>query len=62
MLKIITLILLLEGIDKDEYFGFGQCLMSSVQSLIINFLFIIGTSRRVHKDSKSPQGERSNCN
>jgi hypothetical protein len=37
MLEVTTLILLLEGVDKDEYFGFGQCLKSSVQSLTIIF-------------------------
>jgi len=42
MLEVTAFIILLEGVDKDEYFGFGQCLRSLVQSLTI-IIFITCT-------------------
>jgi hypothetical protein len=59
VIEVTALILLQEGVDKDEYFGFGQCLRSWVQSLTIKiFVYYRHIRKSPKRFKKSPRRKK----
>jgi hypothetical protein len=59
MWEVTALILLQKGVDKDEYFGFGQCLRSWVQSLTIKiFVYYRHIRKSPKRFKKSPRRKK----
>ncbi len=59
MLEVTAFIILLEGVDKDEYFGFGQCLRSWVQPLTFNFCLLHAHQEESRKIQEVPKGKET---